>query len=109
MFTASKDGRYVTVTVCNSHGPTKSVIDLETGALIGDPADSGAPSQDAPEASKAPCVYASAAPLAPPTASSAVVFAIAAIDKLALVSSEIAPGRGLAAPPPWSTGPPTAS
>jgi hypothetical protein len=109
MFAASENGRFVTVTLCNAHGPAKSILDLETGAVVGAPADSGEPSRDTPQDSDAPCIYASAAPFAPPTTSIIVVFAPAAIENSTAMLREIAPGRGLAAPPPWSTGPPTVS
>jgi hypothetical protein len=89
----------LTVTLCSGHGPVETQIDLGRSApQKGDPG--GGKSHDAP------CAFAAVAHLSAPQALHAV-----SAPLLAFVSTETAlqlstPGRGLAAPPPWSTGPP---
>jgi len=107
MFTPAQDGRFITVTLCSGHGAVDAVIDLSTGAIV-DPGSTNyndAPSKKSPNAD-APCVFAVAAALSAPEqpASLPVVFRLPSVE-LPLTSA-VAPGRGLAAPPPWSTGPP---
>jgi hypothetical protein len=107
MFTPTQDHRLITVTLCSGHGPTELVMDLTTGAVVdpGSTNQNDAPSKNAPSAD-APCVFAVAAALSAPEqpASVAVAFRVASAELPRAIS--VAPGRGLAAPPPWSTGPP---
>jgi hypothetical protein len=107
MFAPTQDHRFITVTLCSGHGPTELVMDLTTGAVVdpGSTNQNDAPSKNAPSAD-APCVFAVAAALSAPEqpASLPVVFRLASADLPR--ASAITPGRGLAAPPPWSTGPP---
>lgn len=107
MFAPTQDHRFIAVTLCSGHGPAEVVMDLTTGAVV-DPASTNqndAPSKNAPSAD-APCVFAAAASLSAPEqpASLPAIFRLASVDLPS--ASAIAPGRGLAAPPPWSTGPP---
>lgn len=107
MFAPTQDHRFITVTLCSGHGPAEAVIDLTTGAIVdpGSTNQSDEPSKKSPNAD-APCVFAVAAALSAPEqpASLPVVFRLASADLPRAI--EVAPGRGLAAPPPWSTGPP---
>lgn len=107
MFAPTQDHRFITVTLCSGHGPSELIMDLTTGAVV-DPGSTNqddAPSKQAPNAD-APCVFAVAAALSAPEqpASLPVVFRVASAELPRAI--EVAPGRGLAAPPPWSTGPP---
>lgn len=92
----------IVVTLCSSHGGGQAVLDLATGQLVDDDA---APSDDA-GSKDAPCVFAAAALLAPPMAAPvstpALHFAVVTPERFGMLR----PGQGLAAPPPWSTGPP---
>jgi hypothetical protein len=106
MFAPTQDQRFITVTLCSSHGTGEAVIDLITGAVV-DP--DAANHNDAPSntpSADGPCVFATVAALSAPDqpASLPVVFRLASVEILHV--SAVAPGRGLAAPPPWSTGPP---
>jgi hypothetical protein len=93
---ARQDGRAALV-ICTGHRPSR-LGDLPQHGPA--PADKSAPSS--------PCVFAGlTAMTAPP------VFAVAAIQlpapfaaPIAAALSDLAPGRGLAAPPPPSRGPP---
>lgn len=107
MFAPTQDHRFITVILCSGHGAAAAVIDLDTGALVdpGSSNDPGAPSKKTPN-TDAPCVFAAAPALSAPEqpASLPVVFHLASAELPRAIV--VAPGRGLAAPPPWSTGPP---
>ncbi len=107
MLAPDAGGRFLTVQLCSGHGvATESVIDLTTGAVID--ADAGrtdkAPSNSSGD--DAPCVFAAAATLAAPEAAAAIMVAARVVFEEPPVAHHVSPGRGLAAPPPWSTGPP---
>ncbi len=96
------DGRYLVVQMCDGHTAAK-VVDLDTGELLD---ASKLPGKSDGKTSSTPCVFSIATPVgAPPVAIEPVVFqrAFAADFVVALA---VAPGRGIAAPPPPSTGPP---
>ncbi len=102
---AQEPGRFLTVTLCSMYGAVETVLDQKTGEYL--PAGQTAPADDQQQShSDTPCVFATAAPLAVPEQAPvpAQLFAIEATPVLAAL--DVAPGRGLAAPPPWSTGPP---
>ncbi len=91
-------GGHMTVVLCTGHGPELVKLDL------GD----HTPGKDTPKNGKAeaPCVFAAAAHLASPErAPIAAPLALAYVPAPPL-APQAQPGRGLAAPPPWSTGPP---
>jgi hypothetical protein len=93
----AREGGRATIAICTGHGAAASVIDLS-----GHPAK---PSQSKPDA---PCAFAghgvvAAAPVAALLASP---IALPSAPP-ALARFDLAPGRGLAAPPPPSQGPPT--
>lgn len=99
------NGRYLTVDFCEGHIAGKRVLDLETRKLL-DPSEVPSKPHDGKN-QHAPCVCAAAPPLAPPlTATEPEQFEIAA-DAVFAVSPDIRPGRGIAAPPPPATGPPS--
>lgn len=105
----AEDGAVV-MALCSEHGTTQVRIDLRTGEVLADAAGKGAAQDGNDPVSKkwsAPCVFAMAATLAPPEFGPGVPHRIDAPMVAAHVVAHLAPGRGLAAPPPWSTGPPT--
>ena len=96
-------GRYLTITVCEAHGAPAQVLDLKTGRLV-DP--SRVPLGPTERTEHAPCVFAAAAPLAPPVGSvEPIVFALSFAAPIA-PPCDVRPGEGIPAPPPPSTGPP---
>ena len=100
------NGRYLTVDFCEGHGAVKRLLDVETRKLV-DPKDIPADS-DKGKAQHAPCVFAAAAHVAPPvTAAEPVEFTVS-YDVEFAVAGDVRPGRGIPAPPPPSTGPPSA-
>lgn len=104
MLSADPD-RWIVVTMCSGTGPMQMALNLETG----EHREGEAPAHEdqGKAVHHAPCVFAAAATPAPP-ASVAIfappiqVFAAA----LPAFPESVAVGRGLAAPPPWATGPP---
>lgn len=104
----AEDGA-VMMALCSEHGTTQVRIDLRTGEVVSDTGTGPSPSDgDAPAAKKwsAPCVFAMAATLAPPELGPGVPHRLHVALADAPSAAPVAPGRGLAAPPPWATGPP---
>ncbi len=95
---AHADG--VVVTICTAQGAVDVVLD---------PAGAGHKQKNDTQQrnADAPCVFAGAAPLAAPDAAIALAAPAVASASVEYVFAQLAPGRGLAAPPPPSTGPPT--
>lgn len=95
-------GRYLTVELCDSHNSKPQVIDLDTGRVV-----------DLPETGKTidqnqhPCVFAGVAASTPPDSSHEPVIFPVQRDVDFGVVRDLRPGRGIAAPPPPSTGPPS--
>ena len=94
-------GRYLTVEMCEGHAA--KVIDLDTGEQV-DPSD--IPGKAGGDAKGAPCVFASVTPVATPVAAAELIEFVASQDIGFVVDRDVRPGRGIAAPPPPSTGPP---
>ncbi|MEZ5957863.1 MAG: hypothetical protein R3C27_11710 [Hyphomonadaceae bacterium] len=106
MFTAEHEGRFITVTLCSAQGAADAVIDLTSGRVL---APHEAPADEAPEKPPhvdAPCVFATVAALSQPEQTPALLAAFRIAAAVHPFSAQVSPGRGLAAPPPWSTGPP---
>ena len=97
-FMIADSGHSVPLVICTGHGPL----------VIGEVGKSKAPAKSAPEA---PCAFAGST--APPVPSLPDViaepFAVVAAAVVTERASSLAPGRGLAAPPPPSQAPPQAS
>lgn len=103
MLAASPD-RFISVTLCSAHGNVEVTVDRQTGAVVTDqpaPTNNQSKSYDG-----GPCVFASAATLAAPTIAPPVVVPLGTVIAAPLIDYQASPGRGLAAPPPWATGPP---
>ena len=95
-------GRFLTVEMCEGHAVR--VIDLDTGKQA-DP--SNLPGKADDKSKNAPCVFASTASVATPLAVTEPVEFVATQDVDFGADLNVRPGRGIAAPPPPSTGPPT--
>jgi hypothetical protein len=94
-------GRYLTLELCDEHGGKPKLVDLDTGEIIDAPEDgkSGAP--------QSPCVCGAFASMAPPVSGAEPVVFTTAGEVGFVEVRDLAPGRGIAAPPPPSTGPPS--
>lgn len=97
-------GRYLTVEMCDGHAAAPQVIDLDTGKVVD---LSKLPKKANNENNSTPCVFAGVLAMAQP-------FAVAEPVEFRLVRQvaftvvrDLQPGRGIAAPPPPSTGPPS--
>jgi hypothetical protein len=105
MLSADPD-RWIVVTMCSGTGPMQMALNLDTGEHR--EADAPNPHDQENAVHHAPCVFAAAATPAPPASVANLappmqVFA----DAAPKFPEGVSVGRGLAAPPPWATGPPT--
>ena len=95
-------GRYLTLELCDAHGSKPQIIDLETGKILDLPNEST--SSNPPQH---PCVFAGVVASTPPdSAHEPVIFKVERDVDFGIVR-DLRPGRGIAAPPPPSTGPPS--
>jgi hypothetical protein len=95
-------GRYLTLRLCDSHSSAVQIIDLDTGKRVDLTKLPGKAEQK-----HAPCVFSAAIPMAQPEAmADPVAFRTTQDVGFALVR-DLRPGRGIPAPPPPSTGPPS--
>jgi hypothetical protein len=97
--------RWIVVTMCSGSGPMQMALNLDTG----EHRDGEAPAhkKDGAAVHHAPCVFAAAANLAPPSpAVEAAAPQLVFTNSVSVLSPLVGIGRGLAAPPPWATGPP---
>lgn len=99
MVAPTQDGRLLTISLCSGR---QVVMDMATGE-VADPAKSP-PAQNTQ--SDAPCVFAAVASLAAPEAAQTLAAPLIRAAPAQIGALHTVPGRGLAAPPPWSTGPP---
>lgn len=95
-------GRYVTVQMCTEHTQSTRVLDVKSGRML----DADQVPKTDKSSNTAPCVFAAIAPLAPPVSDISVVEFVTVADVEFAQVRDVAPGRGLPAPPPPSTGPP---
>lgn len=84
----------VAIYLCSGH---EAVLDLSKGQT---------PQRQDGSDQNAPCVFAAAAHFATPVAFFETPAPLARESTAHYQVAAIAPGRGLAAPPPWATGPP---
>ncbi len=97
-------GRYLTVEMCDGHATQAQLIDLDTGKLVD---LSKLPKSAKTDNNSAPCVFAGATVIESPVAvAEPVEFRVSHEIDFAVVR-DLRPGRGIAAPPPPSTGPPS--
>jgi hypothetical protein len=105
-------GRYLTVQMCQGHAGATQVVDLDTGKVVdasklaqegkakGESKSKGNPAE-------APCVFAGAPAMAHPVAIAEPVEFLVAHDVDFGIVHDVRPGRGIPAPPPPATGPPS--
>jgi hypothetical protein len=96
-FMVAREGGRATIAICTGHGAAYSIVDL-----------TGHPAKQAPSKPDAPCAFAGHGVVAAPPIAALLASPIALPSAPpALARFDLAPGRGLAAPPPPSQGPPT--
>ncbi len=101
----TSQGRYLVVELCEGHHQAPQVIDLDTGKRVDPGSLPSAPAKD--KTSNQTCVFAAAPVFASPVVSAEPVAFRAAVEPVVFGNGDIRPGRGIAAPPPPSTGPPS--
>jgi hypothetical protein len=106
MLSADRD-RWIAITLCSGAGPMQMALNLETGEHHDGASAPFHDDQDDQAAHDAPCVFATAATPTPPIAAS-ISLPVRAFSAEAprVFPASVAVGQGLAAPPPWATGPP---
>ncbi len=96
------DGRYLVVQMCDGHGADQ-IIDLDTGKVV-DKSNSPGTSDSQ---SDTPCVFAMAAAVSLPPLAAEPILLRHAMPAERISIPDVRPGRGIAAPPPPATGPPS--
>lgn len=103
MVAPSQDGRFITVTLCSAHNAASTLLDLATGELVDrDPTPQERSSADADSV----CPFATCAALSPPEQPPGLRSAFCIAPAATARTTDVAFRPGLAAPPPWATGPP---
>lgn len=106
MLAPQQDGRFIEIVRCSGHNGQNIFFDQDTGQIVDADTVEKSKHPANPPADGGPCVFAAMAAMASPEPAPA----ISAPYRYALIETPrrhiIMPGRGLAAPPPWSTGPP---
>ncbi|WP_395646760.1 hypothetical protein [Terricaulis sp.] len=108
MLSAPQQGQWVSITLCGGDDAEAQLLDVSTGAVI--PAHQAPDHGDKGAKSNGPCVFAASPAWAAPPSAAAPATLAAPVRDIAprFVDATFLSGRGLAAPPPWSTGPPFA-
>jgi hypothetical protein len=96
-FMVAREVGRATITICTGHGPAYSLADL-----------AGHPTKHQQSKPDAPCAFAGHGAVAsPPIAAQIASPSVQSSAPVVPARLDLAPGRGLAAPPPPSQGPPT--
>jgi hypothetical protein len=99
-------GRYLTLELCDAHDGQPMLVDLDTGKIIKAPAKTG--NHDKSGQPQPPCLLcANLSAVAAPQPAIGLVQHARAVDIDYSIVRDLQPGRGIAAPPPPSTGPPS--
>jgi hypothetical protein len=94
-------GRYLTLEFCDAHAGKQKVVDLETGKIM------DAPVKGKSSGNQPPCAFcASVVAMASPEPIVELIKFVTEHGANFVEVRDLRPGRGIAAPPPPSTGPP---
>lgn len=108
MMLAPERGSLITIKLCTADGYVEAVMDTASGKVVHDRGTSDGDGKSSDDSGKhLPCVFAATPALAGPATGAVLAdrpFHVASV--VFVTASAPVPGRGLAAPPPWSTGPP---
>ena len=97
-------GRYVTLQICDGHASAPKLLNLDTGEEV---LLDTLPKKIKDNGAKTPCVFSAAPAIVEPLALVEPVEFLADTGVAFAPAKDIRPGRGIAAPPPPSTGPPS--
>lgn len=97
-------GRYVTMQICDGHASAPTLLNLDTGeqVLLDD-----LPKKVKDNSAKTPCVFAAPSALIEPHIVAEPVEFLVETGVVFTMVADLRPGRGIPAPPPPSTGPPS--
>jgi hypothetical protein len=96
--------RYVTLQICDGHASAQKLLNLDTGEEV---LLSALPKKAKDDGAKTPCVFSAAPAIVEPLVVVEPVEFLVDTDVIFSPAQDIRPGRGIAAPPPPSTGPPS--
>jgi hypothetical protein len=96
--------RYVTLQICDGHASAQKLLNLDTGEEV---LLSALPKKAKDEGAKTPCVFSAAPAIVEPLVAVEPVEFLVETGIVFSLAQNIRPGRGIAAPPPPSTGPPS--
>ena len=105
---ADQAGSTSIIMLCTAQGYVARSIDLSTGKVAA-VSTSSEDHRDEPAKKSTdhpPCVFASATAVPAPETAQAIETPVQDASQTWANTAGLAPGRGLAAPPPWPTGPP---
>lgn len=106
MLAPQQDGRFIEIVRCSGHNGQNIFFDQDTGQIVDADTVEKNKRPANPQSDGGPCVFAAMATMAPPETAAAIFAPYHYVSLATSPSYVITPGRGLAAPPPWSTGPP---
>jgi hypothetical protein len=102
MFEAEAGSALVKVVLCSAHGSIEAFIDPTTGEISYAKKPPKPSDKDDP-----PCAFAAIAKVAPPSSVAAAPAPSEGTARSSAARFDMRPGRGLSAPPPPATGPPS--
>lgn len=102
MLEAASAAEGVKIVLCSAHGAIEARFDPKTGEITYDET----PTKKVP-AGDQPCAFAAFAKLAAPASVPSLPLPASSEASSQELTHELTPGRGLVAPPPPATGPPT--
>jgi hypothetical protein len=108
MMLAPERGLIVAIKLCTADGYVDALVDTGTGKVVhGDRAPDNDGKSTGGAGKHPPCAFAATpAMVGPATAAEPTAVAFDVTTLVFAPGAAPSPGRGLAAPPPWSTGPP---
>jgi hypothetical protein len=98
------NGRYLVVQMCDAHSGPAQIIDLDPGMAVD---ASKQPGKTGGKTGDAPCVFAMATSVSLPASTAEPAVFRHRVASESYRAADMRPVRGIAAPPPPSTGPPS--
>ena len=96
--------RYVTLQICDGHASAQKLLNLDTGEEV---LLSALPKKVKDDGAKTPCVFSAGPAIIEPMVAVEPVEFVVETGIVFSPAQSVRPGRGIAAPPPPSTGPPS--
>lgn len=106
MLAPQQDGRFIEIVRCSGHNGQTIFFDQDTGQIVDADTVQKNKHPANPQSDVGPCVFAAMAAMAAHETAPAISAPLRYASVETTRNRATTPGRGLAAPPPWSTGPP---